>query len=76
MWVLRIILLNCGFFIAAVVICDDVTQVYGSYGKSVDLLWQHLYSKHYVYNVFLDVFNLLCVIFYLTKKSNQAEDGS
>ena len=27
--------------------CDDVTWVYGSYEKFVDLLWQQLYSKHY-----------------------------
>ena len=43
MWVLNIIL-----FIDAVVFCDDVTLVFGNYRKFVDLLWQHLHSKHYV----------------------------
>jgi len=39
-WVLKIILFNCvcGFFIDAVVFCDGVTWVYGSYRKFVDLL--------------------------------------
>jgi len=35
-----IILFNCvyGFFIDALDFCDDVKQVYGSYGRFVDLL--------------------------------------
>ena len=39
-WVLKIILFNSvyGFFIDAVVFCDDVTQVCGSYWQFVDLL--------------------------------------
>jgi len=57
MWVLKIIL-----FGDAVVFCDDVTQVFGSYRKFVDLLWQHLYSKHYVLKILGGVFNFLCVI--------------
>jgi len=36
----KLILFNCvyGFFIDALVFCDDVKQVYGSYGRFVDLL--------------------------------------
>ena len=43
-WVLTVILFNCiyGFFVDAVVFCNDVTLVYGSYRKFVDLVWQHL----------------------------------
>jgi len=40
-WILKIIILFncvCGFFIDAVVFCDDVTQVYESYHKFVDFL--------------------------------------
>ena len=40
----NITLFNCvyGFVIDAVVFCDDVTQVCGSYRKFVDLLCQHV----------------------------------
>jgi hypothetical protein len=62
-WVLKIILFSCvcQFFIDAVVFCDDVTSVCGSYWKFVDLLWQHLYSKHHVLKN-MGVFNLLCIM--------------
>jgi len=68
-WVLNTILYNrvYGVFIDAVVFCDDVTYVYGSYRKLLYVIRDLVSSNN---NSIADC------IFYLTKKGNQLEDGS